>query len=116
MRILACLLLAALVSGCVPIGIRGTSMPFRTASYESPPIGELQAWSSVWPLRNGGEIAQAACEHRRHPDKQQRADLEADEVVYPAKTRQYGDCAHDHTDDRAQPTDPKQQICHATGP
>jgi hypothetical protein len=38
MRTLICLVLSALLSGCVPIGIRGTSMPLRGADVAERPI------------------------------------------------------------------------------
>jgi hypothetical protein len=38
MRTLICLVLAALLSGCLPIGIRGTSMPLRGADVAERPL------------------------------------------------------------------------------
>jgi len=35
---LNCLVLAALLSGCLPIGIRGSSAPLRAAGIGEPPI------------------------------------------------------------------------------
>jgi hypothetical protein len=40
MRTLICLVLAALLSGCLPIGIRGTSMPLRGAG-ERPIVAAM---------------------------------------------------------------------------
>jgi hypothetical protein len=40
MKTLSCLVLAALLSGCVPIGIRGTSMPLR-GSGERPIVAAI---------------------------------------------------------------------------
>jgi hypothetical protein len=40
MRTLICLVLSALLSGCVPIGIRGTSMPLRGAG-ERPIVAAM---------------------------------------------------------------------------
>jgi hypothetical protein len=37
MRILTCLVLAGLLSGCLPIGVRGTSMPLRGAGVGERP-------------------------------------------------------------------------------
>jgi hypothetical protein len=42
MRALICLVLTALLSGCLPIGIRGTSMPLRGAG-ERPVVAALVA-------------------------------------------------------------------------
>jgi hypothetical protein len=33
---LGCLMLSALLSGCVPIGIRGSTVPLRGAAYDIP--------------------------------------------------------------------------------
>ena len=38
MRSLICLTLAALLSGCLPIGVRGTSMPLRDVDVGERPI------------------------------------------------------------------------------
>ena len=101
------LILAALLSGCVPIGVRGSSVPLRGAG-----VGERPASSLVTPrsnefdptkptaltslpgaLRNRSHVSQAADHHRRDPRKQQGADLEAGNVVDAAKTHQDGDRA-----------------------
>ena len=37
MRLIASLLLAALLAGCIPIGIRGGTMPYRSSASESQP-------------------------------------------------------------------------------
>jgi hypothetical protein len=42
MKGLICLVLAALLSGCLPIGIRGTSMPLRGAG-ERPIVAAMVA-------------------------------------------------------------------------
>jgi len=38
MRVFICLMLAALLSGCLPIGVRGSSVPFRAADVRTQPI------------------------------------------------------------------------------
>jgi len=46
MKILIGLVLAALLSGCVPIGVRGSSMPFR-GSTDDPPSARLHVASDT---------------------------------------------------------------------
>jgi hypothetical protein len=41
MRTLICLVLAALLSGCLPIGIRGTSMPLNAGVGERPIVAAM---------------------------------------------------------------------------
>ena len=118
MRTLICLVLAASLLGCVPIGIRGSSAPLRGAGIgERPTVAAIDGrvagrmnsalrnpspWEtqSRFPitslsgaLRNGSHVSQAAEHHRRDPRKQQGADLEAGKVVDAAKTQQDGDRA-----------------------
>jgi len=38
MRAFICLILAALLAGCLPIGVRGSSVPFRAAGVGEQPI------------------------------------------------------------------------------
>ncbi|HEX8011560.1 MAG TPA: hypothetical protein VF814_11590 [Casimicrobiaceae bacterium] len=61
MRVWISLLLAVLLSGCLPIGIRGSTLPFQGAA-ESSAIAET---SLAEPLRDSGQVAQLTHEHRR---------------------------------------------------
>ena len=46
MRTLICLVLSALLSGCVPIGIRGTSMPLQGAG-ERPIVAAVDGHAAA---------------------------------------------------------------------
>lgn len=103
------LLVAALLSGCVPIGVRGSSVPLRGAGVGERPAGvamddrfagrmhapyETRALTSIpGALRNSSHVSEAPDHHRGDPRKQQGADLEAGKVVDAAKTHQDGDRA-----------------------
>ena len=49
MRVLSCLVIAILLSGCLPIGIRGSTMPFQGpgAADGRSPIGSTRAYSDM---------------------------------------------------------------------
>ena len=62
MRILICLVLAAVLSGCLPIGIRGSTMPFQGSSERDnalPPetraYGEMTAAQFAAMMKSGYE-------------------------------------------------------------
>jgi hypothetical protein len=46
MRRLICLVLATLLSGCVPIGVRGTSMPLQGAG-ERPMVAAMNGHAAA---------------------------------------------------------------------
>jgi hypothetical protein len=68
--------------------------------------------STASPLRKGCQVAQTTEEHRSHPGKQQRADLETAKVIRTAKTDDDCDRAENYTDDPAKSTHPEQQLIH----
>jgi hypothetical protein len=108
MSTLICLVLAAALSGCLPIGIRGTSMPLRGAG-EQPIVAAIDGHarpnefgptqsrfpdtSTAGALRDKRQVTQATHEHRRDPRKQESTDLQAGIVVHTAKTHDDGNCA-----------------------
>src|SRR5207248_693531 len=68
--------------------------------------------STAVPFGERCQVTQAPQEHRRHPRKEQGADLEPAKVKLTAKTRNDRERAENYADDPANPTHPEQQLSH----